>query len=212
MGKSKSLGKKGSEESTLLMFVIAFVVSLFLFGASSMFGVSGDVGQIKVDGDLSNGPNDLYGWVGTRLSKGEKLGPYPHDATDPVNAALLQVEWYFKKFRLSLHPEYYFIYRETGKLPYEVPPSPMWEDQLYLDPGKNYPSLVRSLDGRGWIYRMLDPKFQRQEPIIEALHGRRCVDHLQRLDLIFQGKANQIDWNIEAFQSSGASRRHGFGG
>ena len=41
MGKSKRLGKKGSEESTLLMFVIAFVVALLLFG-TSIFGVSGD--------------------------------------------------------------------------------------------------------------------------------------------------------------------------
>jgi hypothetical protein len=214
----KRRGKQvpAGEVDILLVFGITFVVVLLLFG-TSLFG-AGEVKPASKAKQLMGDPNtDIYAWMGMKVKEAnlQDPGPYPQlsPGANPVEVRKEQIAWYFKKFHLSKHPELYAVYRETMELPYSAPPSPMWGDQLFLDPGKKYPSLVG--DGRGWIYKILDSDYQNEimrPPQLEEMHGKRCVDHLHRLDLIFQGKGNQIDWRTDAFVSSDDSKRLGLSG
>ena len=204
-GKQVSAGKV----SISLVLGVTFAVVLLLFGLFA----SGEVKPADATnvGQMGDPNTDAYAWMGMYMREAnlKDPGPYPElsPGADPVFVRVQQVGWYFRKFHVSGRPFLYALYKETGQLPYKVPDSPMWSDQLFLDPGKNYPPIAG--DGRGWIYKMLDANYPRQNPMLEEMHGRRCVAHLQRLDMIFQGKPDTVDWREIAFaQSRDDSLRH----
>jgi hypothetical protein len=203
--KAKGKKGKGSDGGNVLFWLVVglvqFLIALAVMHSTGAIGADEPAINVEQMGD----PNtDFYAWMALHMRANDvkSPGPYPQlsSGADPVRVRVEEIGWYFRKFLVSKHPLLYKAYKETGQLPYNVSDSRMLTDQLFLDPGKKYSPIAG--DGRGWIYKIIDPNYLRQHPVIEEKHGKRCVAHLQRLDMIFEGRADQVDWSDTAFAQS----------